>query len=137
MTRRRSLLVALCLFSLSLPLMVAAALPAGAKSATAETAASASRTPTAPPALESNQAPSGAPHIIPRPNSGVKPRDYGDRGGFGQSLLFFGICGAMAFMAALAVAESRRKKARRANAAVGFTASSAAPGPKTMAGSGR
>ena len=59
-------------------------------------------------------APAPAPHIIPQPNSGTKPRDYGDRGGAGQAWVFFGVCGVLVGMGALIVRESRHKLKRAA-----------------------
>ena len=56
------------------------------------------------------------PRIIPQPNSGREPRDYGDRGGVGQTVVFFGICGAILALGGLAALDGRRKRARRAAA---------------------
>ena len=71
--------------------------------------------PTPPSSLPGSPAP--APRIIPQPNSGTKPRDYGDRGGAGQAWVFFGVCGVLVGMGALVVRESRRKLKRAATLA--------------------
>ena len=74
-------------------------------------------TPTQPAPPSSLQgAPAPAPRIIPEPNSGSEPRDYGDRGGVGQSAVFFGVCGALLAIGGLVVLESRRKLRRATSA---------------------
>jgi hypothetical protein len=54
--------------------------------------------------------------IIPKPNAGRAPSSAGDRGGSLQSVLFFGICGAMLLIGGLAWREGRRNRARFAAA---------------------
>jgi hypothetical protein len=53
------------------------------------------------------------PRIIPLPNSGHKPADPGDPGGFLQVSLFFFICGAIVLLVGLAFLDGWRKKHRR------------------------
>jgi hypothetical protein len=65
------------------------------------------------------------PRIIPLPNSGHKPADAGDPGGFLQVSLFFFICGAIVLICGLIYLDARRKKRRREAAT--STSATAAP----------
>jgi len=51
--------------------------------------------------------------IIPLPNSGHKPIDAGDRGGWQQITLFFAICAVIIGIAAFVWLRSRRARAQR------------------------
>ncbi len=53
-------------------------------------------------------------NIVPRPNSGQAPQDSGDPGGSRQVGLFFGLCVALALMAAFVWWRSREVRAKRA-----------------------
>jgi hypothetical protein len=104
--------------------ILAAAVPAGAAAAEMATAATVS-TGRSPPAAaqqpeddpdgdpSTDDAPLPGQDMIPEPNSGRPPRDAGDRGGALQGVVLLLIVVGVGGIAALAVRESRRDRARR------------------------
>ena len=86
--------------------------PAGAAPTVTATIAA---PPLAAPRTVAAPADAGDPHpgIIPAPNSGPRPQDEGERGGWLQSALFFILCGALVLIGLLIWRESRRKLARQ------------------------
>jgi hypothetical protein len=66
---------------------------------------------TAGDATTTTVAQSPVPHMIPRPNSGVKPQDVGDRGGAAQIGILVAIVGGLALIAFLVIRESRKARA--------------------------
>jgi hypothetical protein len=56
-------------------------------------------------------------HIIPRPDSGRAPTDAGDRGGGLQILVFVALVAGVGTIAALALRDMRRSRARAGTAA--------------------
>jgi hypothetical protein len=54
-------------------------------------------------------APGGIPSMLPKPNTGVAPRDADDPGGWGQYAVFYGILASGIIIFVLVVLESRRK----------------------------
>ena len=61
-------------------------------------------------------APGGIPSMLPRPNTGVAPRDADDRGGWAQTGVFLGILASGVIIAGLVFLESRRKLRAQAEA---------------------
>ena len=60
--------------------------------------------------LGGSGAPVTAPHIIPRPNSGVAPQHPGDRGSGTQYLVLAGVVVAPLILLGLVMRESKRKR---------------------------
>ena len=60
--------------------------------------------------LGGSNTPISAPHIIPRPNSGVAPKHPGDRGSGTQYLVLAGVVIAPLIILGLVMRESKRKK---------------------------
>jgi hypothetical protein len=110
----------------------AAAVPAGAAAATLATASAVSTGSSAPAAAQqpeddpdgdpsTDDAPLPGQDMIPEPNSGRPPRDAGDRGGALQGAVLLLIVVGVGGIAALAVRESRRARARRVAGSDGRT----------------
>ena len=54
-------------------------------------------------------APGGIPSMLPKPDTGVAPRDADDRGGWAQYAVFYGILASGVIIFGLVMLESRRK----------------------------
>lgn len=87
-------------------LTVVACMPA------ATAAAAAPDAPTTNTTTSASVAASERPSALPRPNSGQKPTQAGDRGGVLQYATFALMCAGLAFIAFRIVASSRRARRR-------------------------